>query len=92
MKKPGIIARQHAAQLKAETFDVVDHVREARAAALLDLDRRRRLSSAEHDVAEAEDRLRHARRDFAAQEMALADAVARLDEVKREMAAALPTV
>ncbi|MHC2337873.1 hypothetical protein [Bradyrhizobium sp. USDA 4454] len=85
MKRPGIIARQHAAQLNAETYDVDDNVREARAAALLDLDRRRRLSSAEHAVAEAEDRLRYARRDFTAQEMALADARARLRSVQDEM-------
>lgn len=83
--KPGIIARQHAARLKAEQYLVNDDVREARTAALLDLDRRRRLSTAEHAVAEAEDRLRYARRDFTAQEMALADAQARLRSIQDEM-------
>lgn len=65
---------------------VSEGVRSQRAAALVDLERRRRLSSAEYDVAEAEDRLRYARRDFTKQEMALADAQARLKVIQDEIA------
>ncbi|MET4090581.1 hypothetical protein [Bradyrhizobium sp. S3.5.5] len=65
---------------------VDDDVRSQRAAALVDLDRRRRLSSAEYDVAEAEEKLRYAKRDYTALEVALADAQDRLRAIQDEMA------
>lgn len=57
MRKPGIIARQHAAMLKGEQFAVDDQVRAARGAALNLFNLRRQKSEADQRVATARDRL-----------------------------------
>ena len=57
MKRPGIIARQHAARLKAEQYVVDDGVRAARGVALNLFDLRRRKAEADRRVETARDRL-----------------------------------
>jgi hypothetical protein len=57
MKRPGIIARQHAARLKAEQYQVEDSVRAARGVALNLFDLRRRKADADRRVETARDRL-----------------------------------
>lgn len=57
MKRPGILARQTAARLKAEQYAVDDQVRAARGAAINLFNLRRQKSEADERVAEARDRL-----------------------------------
>lgn len=57
MKRPGIIARQTAARLKGELYQVDDGVRTARSAALNLFDLRHRKAAADQRVEVARDRL-----------------------------------
>lgn len=57
MKRPGIIARQTAARLKGEQYQVDDDVRAARGAALSLFDLRHRKAVADQRVKVARDRL-----------------------------------
>lgn len=57
MRRPGIIARQHAAQLKGEQYAVGEGVRAARGAALRLFDLRRRKLEADQRVDAARDKL-----------------------------------
>ncbi|MCA1397467.1 hypothetical protein [Bradyrhizobium sp. BRP56] len=57
MKRPGIIARQTAARLKGELYQVDDGVRAARSVALTLFDLRHRKAVADQRVEKARDRL-----------------------------------
>ncbi|MCP2209661.1 hypothetical protein [Bradyrhizobium diazoefficiens] len=57
MKRPGILARQTAARLKGELYDVGSDVRAARNVALATFDLRRRKADADQRVEQARDRL-----------------------------------
>ncbi|MCK1578696.1 hypothetical protein IVB03_03620 [Bradyrhizobium sp. 168] len=57
MKRPGIIARQHAARLRGEQYEVAEGVRAARGVALALFDLRRRKAEADQRVEAARDRL-----------------------------------
>ena len=57
MKRPGILARQTAARLKGEQYEVDDGVRAARGVALNLFNLRRRKSEADERVERARDRL-----------------------------------
>ncbi|MHC6154803.1 hypothetical protein ACVSQB_23780 [Bradyrhizobium elkanii] len=56
-RRPGILARQTAAQLKGEQYRVEDDVRAARGKALALFDLRRRKGEADQRVEEARERL-----------------------------------
>ena len=57
MRRPGIIARQHAARLKGEQYAVGEGVRAARGVALRLFDLRRRKAEADQRVDAARDKL-----------------------------------
>lgn len=57
MRRPGIIARQHAARLKGEQYAVGEGVRAARGAALKMFDLNRRKAEVDQRVEAARDRL-----------------------------------
>lgn len=57
MRRPGIIARQTAARLKGELYQVDDDIRSARSVALNVFDLRRRKDEADQRVEKARDRL-----------------------------------
>ncbi|WP_038974530.1 hypothetical protein [Bradyrhizobium genomosp. III] len=85
MKRPGILARQTAAKLKAEQYAVDDKVRTARTTALELFDLRRRQDDADRRVAAVRDRLR--RIDVSALEAELADALAAQEMIAQQIAA-----
>lgn len=57
MKRPGIIARQHAARLRGEQYEVAEGVRASRGAALRMFDLNRRKAEVDQRVEAARDRL-----------------------------------
>lgn len=85
MKRPGILARQTAAKLKAEQYAVDDQVRAARSTALELFDLRKRQDDANQRVAAVRDRLQ--RIDVSALEVELADALAEQEMIAQQIAA-----
>lgn len=83
--KPGILARQRAAELRAERYEVDDDVRASRSTALALFDLRRRKAEADQRVDAAIDRLQ--RVDVGALQAELADALAEQEEIARQIAA-----
>ena len=83
--KRGILARQTAAQLRAEQYAVGDEVRAARGVGLQLFDLRKRQADADRRVAAVRERLR--RIDVSALEAELADALAEQAMVAEQIAA-----
>ncbi|MET4320341.1 hypothetical protein [Bradyrhizobium sp. RT5a] len=84
MKRPGIIARQHAARLKGEQYAVAEGVRAARGAALALFDLRRLKDEADRRVEVARDRLESV--DVFALRAELEAALAEQADVEAELA------
>lgn len=84
MKRPGILARQTAAKLKAEQYAVDDQVRSARGIALELFDLRKRQADADQWVATVRARLQ--RIDVSALEIELADALAEQEAIAQQIA------
>lgn len=85
MRRPGILARQTAAKLKAEQYAVDDKVRAARTAALELFDLRKRQDDADRRVMAVQERLQ--RIDVSALEAELADALAEQGMIAQQIAA-----
>ncbi|MGY0572403.1 hypothetical protein ACTGJ9_016105 [Bradyrhizobium sp. RDM12] len=85
MTRPGILARQTAAKVKAERYTVDDQVRAARSTALELFDLRKRQDVANQRVAAVRDRLQ--RIDVSALEVELADALAEQEMITQQIAA-----
>ncbi|UPK32146.1 hypothetical protein IVB18_28050 [Bradyrhizobium sp. 186] len=83
--RPGILARQTAAQLRSEKFTVGDEVRAARGIGLQLFDLRKRQADADQRVAAVRDRLQ--RIDVSALEAELADALAERAMIAEQIAA-----
>lgn len=81
----GILARQRAAELRAEKYAVDDGVRTARGAALELFTLRQRQADADRRVDAAVDRLQ--RVDVEALQAELADALAEREEIAKQIAA-----
>lgn len=82
--KRGILARQTAAQLRAERYAVGDEVRAARGVSLQLFDLRKRQADADRRVAAVRERLQ--RIDVSALEAELADALAEQAMVAEQIA------
>ncbi|MEY9427028.1 hypothetical protein ABH975_002343 [Bradyrhizobium ottawaense] len=83
MKRPGILARQTAARLKGELYDVGSDVRAARNVALVTFDLRRRKADADLRVEKARDRLESV--DVFALRAELQAAIAERDDIDAKL-------